>query len=94
MPKMGTVGNIALRVYADDTKKHKRPHFHAVGPDDSMVISLPELEPIEGALAPPDHKRVMDWAKENKALLIDTWNKGNPSIPVVVEVKNEHPSPN
>lgn len=80
--RMDTVGNIEIRVYPDDTKKHKRPHFHAVGPDDNIVVGLPDLDIIEGEIGAAERKQVMRWANEHKDDLINEWNKGNPNIPV------------
>ncbi|UEM18419.1 DUF4160 domain-containing protein [Skermanella mucosa] len=80
--RMGQVGNVVIRVYPDDTKKHRRPHFHAVGPDDNIVVGLPLLDIIEGSIASKDRDRVLDWATENLQRLIDAWNIGNPTIPV------------
>ena len=51
------IGNISIRVFANDTKKHRRPYLHAVGPEDNVVVSLPDLRIIEGALAPGHRDR-------------------------------------
>jgi len=76
------IGNICVRVYADDAKKHKRPHFHAVGPDDNIVVGLPELDIIEGAISAKARDQVLEWAAGNRGRLIDAWNRGNPTTPV------------
>ena len=80
--RMGQVGNVVVRVYPDDIRKHKRPHFHAVGPDDNIVVGLPLLDIIEGSIAPRDKDRVLSWAAENLESLIDSWNREDPTIPV------------
>jgi hypothetical protein len=43
-----TIGNVHIRVYPDDTKRHRMPHFHAASPDGDMVVSLPALQVIVG----------------------------------------------
>ena len=40
MPTLKRFGAISLRMYADD---HRPPHFHIVGPDFEVLVSLAEL---------------------------------------------------
>jgi hypothetical protein len=84
MPTIHRIGGIHVRIYADDTKKHRKPHFHAVGPDKDAAISLPELEVIAGRLDRVDYEAVMNWAEndENKAKLIQVWNRINPKAKI------------
>jgi hypothetical protein len=82
MPRLALLRNIAIRVYLDDTKKHRRPHFHAVGPDRNAVIALPSLEVIEGDLVRGELAEVLRWAQANLDRLIEQWNDGNPKFPV------------
>lgn len=82
MPRLHTIGNIHIRVYHDDTGKHRMPHFHAVTPDGGMVISLPELHVIAGLIR--NWETVVAWAgaEENLNRLMDQWDRGNPTTPV------------
>lgn len=77
--KPGTLGNLAIRVFFNDTQKHRQPHFHAVGPEDSMVVSLPDLKIIEGMVG--SHADVLDWARANLPRLVGEWNRCNPHMP-------------
>ena len=80
MPTLFKIGNVAIRIFFDDTQKHRHPHFHAVGPDDSMVVSLPDLAVIEGEV---DNKAdVLKWARDNLTDLVTEWNRCNPNLPV------------
>jgi hypothetical protein len=81
MPRLHTIGNIQLRVYPDDTKKHRMPHFHAASPDGDMVVSLPDLRVIAGSVR--ESRAVLDWAsiEANLTRLIDEWDRGNPTVP-------------
>jgi hypothetical protein len=82
MPRLHTIGNVQVRVYPDDTKKHRMPHFHAASPDDDMVVSLPELEIIAGSVK--DWRAVLEWAmiEMNLKRLTVEWDRGNPGVPV------------
>jgi hypothetical protein len=82
MPRMTTIGSTEVRVYPDDTKKHKRPHFHAASPDGEAVIGLPDLDVIAGSLR--NLKAVKEWAAvdANLTKLMDAWDLGNPAAKV------------
>lgn len=76
--KHGTLGNIAIRVFFYDTQKHRQPHFHAVGPDDSMVVSLPDLTIIEGDVN--NKADILEWARNNLSNLISELDRCNPNL--------------
>jgi len=82
MPRLHTIGNVQIRVYPDDTKKHRMPHFHAASPEGDMVVSLPELQVIAGSVR--DVNAVLAWAavEENLKRIMDAWDRGNPTVPV------------
>lgn len=79
MPRLHSIGNIHIRVYPGDTRKHRMPHFHAVTPDAAMVISLPELHVIAGLIR--NWEAVVAWAEleDNLNRLMDEWDRGNPT---------------
>lgn len=78
MPRLATIGNVDVRIYFDDAKKHRRAHFHAVSPDRSAVVGIPALDVIEGDLDGRDLAKVLEWARVNRTDLILTWNRCNP----------------
>ncbi len=82
MPRLHTLGNVEIRVYPDDAQKHRMPHFHAVSPNEEIVISLPELTVIAGTLR--SRARVIVWASvaANLIRLMDVWDLGNPNMKV------------
>ena len=84
MPESARVGSIVIRIYADDTRKHRRPHFHAVGPDAGAVISLPEMEIIAGRLARSGLEAVLDFAEQHREHLIREWNRLIPTVQIVL----------
>lgn len=82
MPTIVTINNIDIRIYFNDTRGHNLPHFHADGPDESSVFSIPGLKELAGDLRSKDVKKVLEWAEENVDLLIDVWNECNPDHPI------------
>jgi len=82
MPPLTTLGNIEIRVYWNDTDKHKRPHFHAVGPERASVFGIPELDQIVGDLKGKEVRAVLEWAEANCDGLERLWNERNPGFPV------------
>ena len=80
MPRLHTIGNVQIRVYPDDTKRHRMPHVRAASPEGDMVVSLPALQVIAGSVK--DRKAVLDWAgiAENCKWLMDEWDRGNPTV--------------
>lgn len=75
-------GNIHIVVYYNDVRKHKRPHFHAVGPDRASIFGIPDFDQIVGDLRGREVKVVLEWAEANRNLLRDVWNQRNPGFPV------------
>ncbi len=82
MPTLTVLGNIDLVVYFNDTQKHKRPHFHALGPDRDAVLGIPELDVIEGSLRSKEIRDVQQWAANDLDRLIMEWNRCNPQMPI------------
>jgi hypothetical protein len=85
MPRLATVGSVEIRIYFRDTDRHKTPHFHAVGPDEEVLVSLPECRVLAGSMRSADYRRVVQWASENMARLVAEWDRCNPHLPVRAE---------
>lgn len=79
MGKLHQIGNIIIRVYAND---HLPPHFHAITPDLEALIEIETLTILRGKLASQASKAVMAWAKANKATIAAEWNRINPRFPI------------
>jgi hypothetical protein len=79
LPEIGRLGSIIIRVYADDARRHRQPHFHAVDPEQAVVVSLPDLRIIAGRLR--RSRDVIAWASlpMNLSRLVEAWNRGNPN---------------
>lgn len=79
MGKLALLGSLIVRVNAND---HLPAHFHAVGPDQEVLIGIPGLGVIAGRLRPADARKVMAWATANLSALRAEWNRVNPRFPV------------
>ena len=75
-------GNIEIRVFAYDAKRHSRPHFHADGPDRSASIALDDFAALESDLRGKEMKAVLAWAEDNRDALAAEWNRLNPAEPL------------
>jgi hypothetical protein len=82
MPRLHSIGSVHIRIYADDTRKHRMPHFHAASPDGDMVVALPDLHVLAGTIR--DWHPVLEWAREapNLKRLMDEWDRCNPTMTI------------
>ena len=69
------IDSIKIMIYYDD---HLPPHFHAEYNEYEELIEIHTLETYRGQLPNKQRKKVMEWAKENQAFLIEKWNEINP----------------
>lgn len=79
MGKLVQIGNIIIRVYAND---HLPPHFHIITPDADALVGIASLEIIKGKLPNKAEKIALEWARENRALIATEWNRINPRFPI------------
>lgn len=79
MGKLIQIGNIIIRVYAND---HLPPHFHVITPDADALVDIETLEIMRGKLSRRAEKEALQWASDNKALIIAEWNRTNQRFPI------------
>ena len=79
MGKLHQVGNVIVRVYAND---HLPPHFHVLAPDFEALVEIASLVVVRGSVEGQSGKRALAWAVENKALIAAEWNRINPRFPM------------
>jgi len=70
MPTLQRFGRVSIRIYADD---HRPPHFHIVGPDFQVVVSIADLTVIAGTARRSQTAEAMRWAAEHRELLALKW---------------------
>ncbi len=74
MPTIQRFGAAKLCIYADD---HRPPHFHIVGPDFQVLVSIADLVVFEGAARSNQIAAAMAWAHANQNLLAQRWTELN-----------------
>jgi hypothetical protein len=82
MPELTRLGNVRVRIFFNDTRQHRQPHFHASSPDEDIVISIADLATLAGSLRQPSYGHVIEWARASMAKLKATWNQCNPQMPI------------
>ncbi|GES41485.1 uncharacterized protein DUF4160 [Rhizobium sp. ERR 922] len=79
MGKLAQIGNIIIRIYAND---HLPPHFHIFTPDGDALVEIATLEILRGKLASKAQDTALEWAAKNKATIAAEWNRTNPRFPI------------
>lgn len=79
MGKLHQIGNIIIRVYAND---HLPAHFHVIAPDFQALIEIETMAVLAGSLEGKARKAVMAWATANVETIKAEWNRINPRFPV------------
>lgn len=55
-------------------REHQPPHFHATYGGEEAIISIKELEVIQGSLPNKQLKMVLGWAAFHQEELMENWN--------------------
>jgi hypothetical protein len=79
MGKLVQIGNIIIRVYAND---HLPPHFHIITPDADALVDIATLEILKGKLPRKAEETAPEWAANNRTLIAAEWNRTNPRFPI------------
>jgi spermidine/putrescine-binding protein len=74
MPTIVKLGNIAIRMFADD---HNPPHFHIVTPEHQAIVAIDTLVILAGRMDRRSFDTALAWARDNRVLLVDTWEQLN-----------------
>lgn len=79
MGKLVQIGNIIIRVYAND---HLPPHFHIITPDADALVDIATLEILKVKLPRKAEEAALEWAAQNRKLIAAEWNRTNPRFPI------------
>jgi len=79
MGKLFEIGNVLVRVYANDNLP---PHFHIVGPDHDALVEIETLAVIRGQIVGASMKEALNWARENRTAVAAEWNRINSRFPI------------
>ncbi|MCO6487270.1 MAG: DUF4160 domain-containing protein [Phaeodactylibacter sp.] len=71
MPTYFTFDGIKIDLYFDD---HAPPHFHAIYAEYEELVEIKTLGTYQGRLPAKQRKKVIRWAKENQAILMEIWD--------------------
>lgn len=70
MPIISMFRGIKVTMYWND---HMPPHFHASYGSDNVLISISDLEVIEGSFPSKQLKMLLGWAALRQDQLLDNW---------------------
>ena len=79
MPVICRFFGIAIRMYYRD---HAPPHFHARYGEHEIVVSIEDLEIIEGSLPPRARRMVIEWAFLHRDALRRDWTLARAGEPL------------
>jgi hypothetical protein len=75
MPEIAHFLGIIIRMYAEHSAPHHRPHFHAYYQDAVGIYSIEAIELISGALLRRQHRLVEAWAELRQDELVVNWER-------------------
>jgi hypothetical protein len=73
MPEISRFLGIVVRMYAEPSGPHHRPHFHAYCRGLSVVVAVDEVESLEGGLERREQRLVEAWAELHQPELLEDW---------------------
>jgi hypothetical protein len=76
MPRLVTIGRVAICLYADD---HVPPHFPVRTPDGEAQVRIDTLEMMRGSIQRSDLEVAIRWAliPENRLAISAEWDRLN-----------------
>jgi hypothetical protein len=75
MPLIHSLEGIKIYIYYND---HLPPHFHALYAEFEVMVAIETLEIIKGKMPNKTFKKVLEWAKDNQVLLMNSYRYCNP----------------
>jgi len=74
MPTFFTISGVKIQLFFQD---HAPPHFHTSIAEYKAIIKIDTAEILEGELPRNKKKEILEWAIENKEILLEIWNELN-----------------
>jgi hypothetical protein len=75
MPEIARFFGIGVRMFAEPTAPHHRPHVHAFYQDDVGVFAIDSVELIGGELSRRQRRLVEAWAEIHQTELLAAWDR-------------------
>jgi hypothetical protein len=73
MPEISRFFGIIIRMYAEPSAQHRRPHFHAYYQNHEAVFAIERLEILGGSLPERERRLVEAWAELHGGELTGNW---------------------
>jgi hypothetical protein len=77
VPTIKVIDNIKIDVYS---REHPPPHFHVKYAEHEELIIIETLTTYIGFIPKVQRKKVIDWAKNNKSFILNTFQTLNPKL--------------
>jgi hypothetical protein len=75
MPEIARFLGIIIRMYAESSAPHSRPHLHAYYQDAVGIYSMDTIALISGVLPRRQHRLVEAWAELHQDELVANWER-------------------
>ena len=75
MPELARFLGIIIRMYAEPSAPHHRPHFHAYYQEAVGIYSIDSIALMSGALPRRQHRFVEAWAELHQNELLANWER-------------------
>ena len=70
---MSTISTFRVIKIFMNWREHQPPHFHATYGGDEVLISIRELEVLEGSIPSKQLKMLLGWAAFHQEELMENW---------------------
>jgi len=75
LPEITRFFGIIIRMYAEPSAPHHRPHFHAYYQNAVAIYAIDSIEMMDGALPQRQQRLVEAWAELHQGELRDNWER-------------------
>jgi hypothetical protein len=75
LPEISRFFGIIIRMYAEPTSSHHRPHFHAYYQDKVAIYAIDTIELIGGELPTKQQRFAEAWAELHQGELLGNWKR-------------------
>jgi hypothetical protein len=75
VPEIARFYGIIIRMFAEPTSRHHRPHFHAYYHDNVGVVAIDAIQLIGGSLPRRQLRLVVASAEIHREELIEDWSR-------------------
>ena len=81
MPELSRFFGIIIRMFAEPSAQHHRPHFHAYYQDAVAIVAVDSIEILGGELPQRQRRMVEAWAEIHRDELLEDWQRLQAGMP-------------